>query len=305
MLDYKLLEALITVIETGGFERAGLALGLSQSAVSQRIKLLESRLGQPVLTRHPNLQATPAGRRLLNHAQQVQLLERDLRRQIPELSEDRTRLRIALNADSLATWWGDAVGAFCQAEGLLLDMVVEDQDVGLRRMREGDVAACLCSSDQPVAGARCIALGQIPYRAWARQDYVDRYFPDGLSADGFQEAPAIVFGPHDQLQHRFLAQCGYHGRFPYHLCPSSEGFIRLAMAGMGYGMIPDNMITSQGTTLVVPEGALVNLAPSQAVNVPLYWHYWRHSGEFMERLTRTIADAAERHLDAAPAPASV
>ncbi|WP_111495478.1 LysR family transcriptional regulator ArgP [Marinobacter bohaiensis] len=296
MLDYKLLEALITVVETGGFERAGLALGLSQSAVSQRIKLLESRLGQPVLTRHPNLQATPAGRRLLNHAQQVQLLERDLRRQIPALSEDRTRLRIALNADSLATWWGDAIGAFCQQEGLLLDMVVEDQDVGLRRMREGDVAACLCSSDQPVAGARCIELGQMPYRAWARADYVEQHFGSGLTAEAFREAPAIVFGPHDQLQHRFLAQCGYHGRFPYHLCPSSEGFIRLAMAGMGYGMIPDNMIANQDTTLLVPAGALVNLDEETAVTVPLYWHYWRHGGEFMERLTETIARAGRQLL---------
>ncbi|TBW54304.1 LysR family transcriptional regulator ArgP [Marinobacter halodurans] len=296
MLDYKLLEALITVVETGGFERAGIALGLSQSAVSQRIKLLESRLGQPVLTRHPHLQATPAGRRLLNHAQQVQLLERDLRRQIPALSEDRTRLRIALNADSLATWWGDAVGAFCQEEGLLLDMVVEDQDVGLRRMREGDVAACLCSSDQPVAGGRCIALGEVPYRAWARDDYVRRYFPEGLTPAAFQEAPAIVFGPHDQLQHRFLAQCGYHGRFPYHLCPSSEGFIRLAMAGMGYGMIPDNMMGNHETTLTVPDGVLVDLSPGTTVTVPLYWHYWRHGGDFMERLTRRIETAAQRLL---------
>lgn len=300
MLDYKLLEALITVIETGGFERAGLALGLSQSAVSQRIKLLESRLGQPVLTRHPHLQATPAGRRLLNHAQQVQLLERDLRRQIPALSEDRTRLRIALNADSLATWWGDAIGAFCQEEGLLLDMVIEDQDVGLRRMREGDVAACLCSSDQPVAGARCIALGNMPYRAWAHRNYVARYFPEGLTPPAFQEAPAIVFGPHDQLQHRFLAQCGYHGRFPYHLCPSSEGFIRLAMAGMGYGMIPDNMISNSQTTLLVPDGELVNLAEAITVNVPLYWHYWRHGGEFMERLTGTIARAGSAMLEPLP-----
>lgn len=297
MLDYKLLEALITVIEAGGFEKAGIALGLSQSAVSQRIKLLESRLGQPVLTRHPHLQATPAGRRLLNHAQQVQLLERDLRRQIPALSEDRTRLRIALNADSLATWWGEAIGQFCQEEGLLLDMVIEDQDVGLRRMREGDVAACLCSSDQPVAGARCIALGNMPYRAWAHRDYVARYFPEGLTPQAFQEAPAIVFGPHDQLQHRFLAQCGYHGRFPYHLCPSSEGFIRLAMAGMGYGMIPDNMITNSQTTLVIPDGALMNINDAVAVDVPLYWHYWRHGGDFMERLTRTIAQAGSAMLE--------
>lgn len=87
MIDYKLLEALATVVECGGFERAGDTLGLTQSAVSQRIRTLEIRLGQPVLVRSPTLAPTPAGRRLLNHVQQVQLLERDLARTLPALTE--------------------------------------------------------------------------------------------------------------------------------------------------------------------------------------------------------------------------
>lgn len=291
MLDYKLLQALTTVLECGGFDRAGQELGLSQSAVSQRIKLLESRLGQPVLTRHPHLQATAIGRRLLNHAQQVQLLERDLSRQIPELSDNRSRLRIALNADSLATWWGQAVSRFSREEGLLLDLVVEDQDIGLRRMREGDVAACLCSSPTPVAGARCVPLGRMLYYALATPDYLAKHFPDGLTNSALELAPAIVFGPHDQLQQRFLSQCGYHGRFPYHLCPSSEGFVRLALAGLGYGMIPDNQ-----AQMVAPSGSLISLATEQPVAVDLYWHYWRHGGAFMEKLTQALIDAGSEVL---------
>lgn len=54
MLDYKLLEALAVVVDQGGFERGAHYLGLTQSAVSQRIKLLEARLGQPVLVRAPD-----------------------------------------------------------------------------------------------------------------------------------------------------------------------------------------------------------------------------------------------------------
>ncbi|HCP56021.1 MAG TPA: ArgP/LysG family DNA-binding transcriptional regulator, partial [Pseudomonas sp.] len=74
MFDYKLLAALAAVVEQGGFERAAQMLGLSQSAVSQRIKLLEARVGQPVLLRETPPQATEVGRRLLNHVQQVRLL---------------------------------------------------------------------------------------------------------------------------------------------------------------------------------------------------------------------------------------
>ncbi|MCK0163683.1 LysR family transcriptional regulator ArgP [Marinobacter sp. S6332] len=286
MIDYKLLEALATVIETGGFERAGAVLGLSQSAISQRIRTLEVRIGQPVLFRSPVPKATPAGQQLLNHVQQVQLLERDLAKSLPTLSEPTARLRIALNADSLATWWATAVGEFCQSEMLLLDMVVEDQDIALRRMREGDVAACLCSNSQPVAGARCIPLGGMTYLPLATPSYKTQYFNQGFTEQSLQTAPAIVFGPNDQLQHRFLAQNGYHGAFPYHLCPSSEGFVKLALAGMGYGMIPEIQAQHE-----IKAGRLVNIAPGQSLKVELYWHFWRHSGGVMERLTAALKAA--------------
>ncbi|MHB8821315.1 MAG: LysR family transcriptional regulator, partial [Pseudomonadaceae bacterium] len=129
MFDYKLLAALAAVVEQAGFERAAAVLGLSQSAVSQRIKLLEARVGQPVLLRGAPPRPTELGQRLLNHVQQVRLLERDLQGQVPTLDENRLpeRLRIALNADSLATWWAEAVAPFCTEHAVLLDHVVEDQ----------------------------------------------------------------------------------------------------------------------------------------------------------------------------------
>lgn len=287
MIDYKLLQALASVIENGGFERAGEALGLTQSAVSQRIKSLEVRLGQPLLTRHPELKATPAGQKLLTHFQKVQLLERDLRNTIPTLTGESSRLRIAINADSVATWWAAAVGDFCRQEGLLLDLVIEDQDVGLKRMREGDVAACLCSSSQAIAGARAVPIANISYWPLASPDYAQRFFPNGLTPDTLESAPAIVYGPNDQLQHRFLADCGYHGRFPFHLCPSSEGFVQMARAGIGYGMIPE----MQGRPWIQSE-ELINLAPGHELSVPLYWHFWRHSGELLQRLTHKLGQVA-------------
>ncbi len=286
MIDYKLLEALATVTECGGFEKAGTALGLTQSAVSQRIRTLEIRLGQPVLVRSPTLKATPAGQRLLNHVQQVQLLERDLARSIPAISEPSARLRIALNADTLATWWASAIGKFCSEESLLLDMVIEDQDIGLRRMREGDVAACLCSSPQPVAGARSVPLGSMTYLPLATPEYVRRHFSEGINEQNLESAPAIVFGPNDQLQHRFLAECGFHGSVPHHLCPSSEGFVKLALAGMGYGMIPEMQARKE-----LNAGKLVSIAPGKSLQVQLYWHFWRHGGGIMDRLTQSLTSA--------------
>ena len=276
MFDYKLLSALAAVVEQAGFERAAQVLGLSQSAISQRIKLLEARIGQPVLVRATPPTPTEIGRRLLNHVQQVRLPE---------------RLRIALNADSLATWWAQAVGDFCAEQHLLLDMVVEDQTVGLKRMRAGEVAACLCASERPVAGARSVLLGAMRYRALASPAFIARHFPHGVSAVQLSKTPALVFGPDDFLQHRYLAALGVEEGFEHHLCPSSEGFIRLTEAGLGWGLVPELQVREQ-----LANGSLVELLPDKPIDVPLYWHHWRNGGQLLGQLTEHLSRSAARWL---------
>jgi LysR family transcriptional regulator (chromosome initiation inhibitor) len=293
LLDYKLLNALAAVVEQGGFERAAQLLGLSQSAVSQRIKLLEARLGQPVLLRSSPPQPTEVGRQLLNHVQQVRLLERNLHGQVPGLDSQALpeRLRIALNADSLATWWGPAVAQFCASDRLLLELVVEDQAVGLKRMRAGDVAACVCASEVPVVGARCEPLGAMRYLALASPQFISRYFPDGFELARLPQVPAIVFGMDDRLQHRYLEAIGLAGGFVHHLCPSSEGFVQLALAGLGWGLMPALQVQGQLT-----RGELIELLPGQYVDVPLYWHHWRQGGELLDNLTSHLQCAARIKL---------
>lgn len=293
MFDYKLLAALAAVVEQGGFERAAQLLSLSQSAVSQRIKLLEARVGQPVLIRATPPSPTEVGRQLLNHVQQVRLLERDLQRQVPALDEHDMpeRLRIALNADSLATWWAGAVGDFCAGQQVLMDLVVEDQEVGLRRMRAGEVAACLCGSERPVAGARSLALGAMRYRALASPAFMARYFPKGFERARLVRAPAVVYGPDDFLQHRYLASLGIEDGFVHHLCPSSEGFLRLTEAGLGWGLVPELQAREP-----LKKGQLVEICRDTPIDVPLYWHYWRTGGQLLAQLTEHLRQAAPSWL---------
>ncbi|MCA1928414.1 LysR family transcriptional regulator, partial [Rheinheimera sp.] len=75
MIDYRLLQALAAVTEQGGFEKAAATLHLTQSAISRRIKQLESLLGQPVLMRGSPPMPTATGQLLLNHLQQVRQME--------------------------------------------------------------------------------------------------------------------------------------------------------------------------------------------------------------------------------------
>src|SRR3982751_1135740 len=104
MLDYAALSALTAVIREGSFERAASALHVTPSAVSQRIRSLEERVGCALVIRGQPCQATETGRRLCQHTDRVRLLEQELQGTLPALSPEgvaRVALPIAVNADSL------------------------------------------------------------------------------------------------------------------------------------------------------------------------------------------------------------
>ena len=115
MLDYAALNALCAVVREGSFERAARALHVTPSAISQRIRLLEERVGCALVVRGQPCVATETGRRLCQHVDRVQLLEQELQGTLPALAPDgltRVSLPVAVNADSLATWFAPALAAF-------------------------------------------------------------------------------------------------------------------------------------------------------------------------------------------------
>ncbi len=71
-MDTSLLKTFLEVAKTRHFGRAATALFLTQSAVSARIKLLEDNLGVELFIRKRNdIQLTPAGNRLVQHAESL------------------------------------------------------------------------------------------------------------------------------------------------------------------------------------------------------------------------------------------
>ena len=139
MLDYTSLEALATVLHEGSFERAARRLHVTPSAVSQRVKQLEERLGQVLVQRGSPCTGTEAGQRLCLHLEQVALLEHQLRRSNPALLPDAPipTLKLAVNADSLSTWFMDAMAAFTAGGPELLELRLDDQDHTGERLRRG------------------------------------------------------------------------------------------------------------------------------------------------------------------------
>jgi len=291
MLDYAHLAALAAVIRTGSFERAAQHLNVTPSAISQRIKLLEERLGVVLVVRGQPCTATDVGQRLCQHAEQVALLESSLHGSLPGLqAESRpVTLRIAVNADSLATWF---IPAMAKAEGYLFDLVLDDQDHSAQWLRRGKVVAAVTGHDTPIQGCDCHPLGALRYIATASPEYCARWFPDGFDESAAARAPCLIFNQKDRLQAQWLRQVlGANPQPPLHWLPSSQAFVDAALAGIGWGMNPEPLVSDHIRT-----GRLVALEPSQPLDVPLFWQQSRIVSPVLGSVTRAVVHEARRML---------
>lgn len=152
MLDYAALSALAAVIREGSFERAAQTLFVTPSAVSQRIRSLEERVGSALVIRGQPCRATDTGRRLCQHVDRVRLLEQELQSALPALAPEgltRVALPIAVNADSLATWFAPAVAAYAADAPVLVELLVDDQDHTAAWLRSGAVLAAVTGTARP------------------------------------------------------------------------------------------------------------------------------------------------------------
>lgn len=295
MLDYAALNALAAVVREGSFERAARALHVTPSAISQRIRLLEERVGCALVVRAQPCVPTDTGRRMCQHTDRVRLLEQELTDALPALGMQgaaRVALPVAVNADSLATWFAPALAAFAAQAPVLMDVSVDDQDHTAEWLRTGAVLAAVTGTARPAAGCNSQPLGVMRYRAAASPAFVARHFAPGVGAGSLAQAPSLVFNNKDELQARWVRRlCHRHVELPRHSLPSSQAFVTAALAGMGWGLHPEALIARH-----LADGSLVELVPDTPLDVPLYWQTARAALGLLDGLTRQLLAAAPRAL---------
>ncbi|PVE44517.1 LysR family transcriptional regulator ArgP [Limnohabitans planktonicus] len=295
MLDYLSLSALAAVVREGSFERAARALHVTPSAVSQRIRQLEERVGCALVVRGQPCQATDTGRRLCQHMDRVRLLEQELQGSLPALAPEgvtRVALPIAVNADSLATWLAPAISAFAAEVPVLMDVAVDNEDHTAGWLRSGAVLAAVTATARPATGCNSRPLGAMRYLAAASPAFVARYFSDGVTAGRLAEAPSLVFNPQDDLQARWVRRlCHRHVELPRHSLPSTQAFITAGLAGMGWGLHPETLIAPH-----LQRGDLLELVPQTPLDVPLYWQETRAASALLDGLSRAVVQAARGSL---------
>ena len=295
MLDYAALSALAAVVREGSFERAAQALFVTPSAVSQRIRSLEERVGCALVVRGQPCRPTDTGRRLCQHVDRVRLLEQELQGALPALAPEgltRVALPIAVNADSLATWFTPAVAAFAADAPVLVEISVDDQDHTATWLRSGVVLAAVTGTARPPAGFNSGALGAMRYVAAASPACVARHFAAGVGVGSLTRAPSLVFNAKDDLQARWARRlCHREVELPRHAVPSAHAFVTACLAGMGWGLHPEALVATH-----LAEGSLVELVPGTPLDVPLYWQHARAASSLIDGLSREVVAAAARAL---------
>lgn len=292
MLDYKLVEAFAEVVEQGGFEKAAHSLHITQSAVSQRIKLLEETAGCILLVRSTPPRSTSAGREMLRHYRQVIRLEQDLAAGIGLHRETFVSLPVGVNADSIATWFYPAVRSYIQSESVLLDIRVEDQDKTHTLLRNGDVLGCVSSRSESFRGCRVEMLGTMRYRLVGTPEFRDRWFADGVSFEAASRAPILVFNRHDTLHDQLYSiALGKAPSPPLAHAPSAERFPDFIRSGTVAGMIPEEQSQEP-----FDKGELVDLVPGVTVDVRLHWHCWNIDSPLLDRFGRALLEGARREM---------
>jgi len=284
------LSALAAVLRRGSFEVAAADLAVTPSAISQRIKALEDRVGTSLVNRGSPCTGTEAGLRLAKHAEDVGLLEAQLSRDLSlEGRSGPARLRIAVNADSLATWF---VAAMAMVEDVLFDLVIDDQDHSADWLKRGEVSAAVTSLAKPVTGCDAIPLGSLRYIATASPQFMRKWFADGVTAAALERAPCLTFNAKDALQRTWIGD-HFDQRLspPCHFVPSPHAFVDAARAGMGWGMNPEPMVRGP-----IRNGRLVPLLGDAPLDVPLSWQVSRIIAPALEPVTEAVRKAAGKVL---------
>lgn len=301
MADLQLdhLATLLAVLDEGTFEAAAQRLHITASAVSQRIKSLEQSAGQVLVRRSNPAQATEAGALIVRYAQQVRLLGLDLERGLGGGADDAAAdggapmpsLAVAVNADSLATWFLPAIADAHRELGVVFDIHREDQEFTAELLRSGSVLAAVTAEPRPVQGCTSVPLGTMRYRALATPGFRDRWMPGGALAE-LDLAPMVDYDRRDDLQQGFLRRLlGHPPRSPRHYIPTSDDFARAIGLGMGWGLLPD-----QQSAGALRSGELVDLAPERPIDIALHWQRWNLASALLDGVTRIVLDAAHERL---------
>jgi DNA-binding transcriptional LysR family regulator len=246
-MNFRQLECFVAVVDEGSFTRAARRVGISQPSLSQHIRALEAELEGPVFNRLPRaVSLTPAGRTLLPDARTaVRALERGMRGARSTLAVEGGELEIATVLSMAVGVLPKLIGAWHELHPLVS---IRLHEYVHRSLLEEAV-------EQGVAD---FALGPMPVRAWEGplemvgwEEFVvvvPRRHPlanrKRVRLEELTDLQWVLYHPDHGLAGIVEELCRRAGFTPRGTVRTSqaEGAVRLAAAGLGIALVPDNVV---------------------------------------------------------------
>jgi DNA-binding transcriptional LysR family regulator len=266
-MEIRQLQYFVAVVRHGQFTRAAEELWITQPALSQQVRRLETELGVALLRRTSRgVLPTPAGEALLARAETVLAEVAHARADLDRhAGATRGRVRVAATAAD-APRLPAALAAFHQAHpGLQVAMrhASAAEVAGLARSGAVDVAVAAIGREPP-AGVEVEPLADEPMRAILAPD-------DALAGAGrvaladLRGRPFILAEPDTPLRRTVMDACQAVGFSPVPLFEVSDpAAVRfLAHAGLGVSIVPASWLDGPGPAVGTLE--LAEPAPQHRV----------------------------------------
>lgn len=233
---------------------------------------------------------------LCQHHEQIELLRHELGQQLSLTGggrrSGRVRVRIAVNSDSLATWFPSVVKRVSEDLGLWLEVIPDDQEFTEERLRSGDALAVVTTSKATIAGCTSIPLGTMEYMAVATPDFMAKYLADGVTMKSLPGAPSLQFDRKDSLPEQWTRLAfGEPVKLLHNDIPSYEGHLLCCKLGIGWAMMPTLTVGD-----MVKSGELVEVKPNVRIKMALNWQTRSQASTTLQELSNVVSEVADDWL---------
>jgi DNA-binding transcriptional LysR family regulator len=247
MLDFDLLRSFVSVVDAGGFTRAGERVHRTQSTVSQQIRRLEEDVGRPLLHRDgKRIRPTEEGERLLSYARRILALAEEARDVVSRPSGDGV-VRLGLPEDFAAYRLTEMLSEFARSRpDLHLYVRCGKSDRMRRALERGEIDLALFKRDAEETGSIAAWPERLHWITSRRRPVDFRREP----------LPLAVFEQGCLYRNRAIHALETVGRAWQiaYTSPSILGIQAAVSAGLGVSILPEVAILPEHTALGAGDG---------------------------------------------------
>ncbi|MBA2779028.1 LysR family transcriptional regulator [Halomonas kenyensis] len=285
-LSVRQMQMMVAIADSGSVSDAAVQLGLTQSALSHRLKEAERLLGAPLFTRgQRRLNPTSAGKRLLHAARGVLAELERAEQDIQRLSGDIERIvRLGVEACGGYHWLPESLAAFAAEDSKIgVEVVPDVSREPLRALRQGHVDLALVAGSHPPTGFEAMALRRdelrlvVPcHHALARHDWV--------SAEDVAAEPYVAYHTTPEKGREYEQLFSPAGILPTRVISAgvTEAVLALVRCGQGVSILPAWTLTPY-----LAAGELASVALTER-GLYLYWYLVIRQGEPEDSATRQL-----------------